>query len=121
MSEGKTHLMSRNRIVVYKGSGETAVESIDYLKLELPHDVVTGVGLKKSAPHAMILKIVTSNICGSDQHMVRGRTTAPVGQTLGHEITTRRPSRSMRLRRATKFSTGGAATKYVIDPHGMVA
>ena len=41
--------MSRNRIVVYKGSGETAVESIDYLKLELPHDVVTGVGLKKSA------------------------------------------------------------------------
>ena len=35
----------------------------------------------------MILKLVTTNICGSDQHMVRGRTTAPVGQTLGHEIT----------------------------------
>lgn len=44
------------------------------------------MGLKKSAPHTVILKIVTS-ICGSDQHMVRGRTTAPVGQTLGHEIT----------------------------------
>src|SRR3712207_9021945 len=27
------------------------------------------------------------SICGSDQHMVRGRTTAPQGQTLGHEIT----------------------------------
>jgi len=26
------------------------------------------------------------NICGSDQHMVRGRTTAP-GMVLGHEIT----------------------------------
>ena len=35
----------------------------------------------------MILKIVTTNICGSDQHMVRGRTTAPVGLVLGHEIT----------------------------------
>jgi glutathione-independent formaldehyde dehydrogenase len=30
---------------------------------------------------------VATNICGSDQHMVRGRTTAPAGQTLGHEIT----------------------------------
>jgi glutathione-independent formaldehyde dehydrogenase len=35
----------------------------------------------------VILKLVTTNICGSDQHMVRGRTTAPVGQSLGHEIT----------------------------------
>jgi threonine dehydrogenase-like Zn-dependent dehydrogenase len=30
---------------------------------------------------------VTTNTCGSDKHMVGGRTTAPVGQTLGHEIT----------------------------------
>jgi len=37
--------------------------------------------------HGVILKIVSTNICGSDQHMVRGRTTAPPGQTLGHEIT----------------------------------
>ena len=41
------------------------------------------MGIKKKAPHAVILKLVTTNICGSDQHMVRGRTTAPVGQTLG--------------------------------------
>lgn len=79
--------MAHNRIVVYKGPGEVAVESFDYPKLELPADVVTGLGLKKSARHAVILKVVTTNICGSDQHMVRGRTTAPVGQTLGHEIT----------------------------------
>ena len=46
-----------------------------------------GLGMKKKAPHAAILKLVTTNICGADQHMVRGRTTAPVGQTLGHEIT----------------------------------
>ncbi|HEV2711654.1 MAG TPA: formaldehyde dehydrogenase, glutathione-independent, partial [Gaiellaceae bacterium] len=35
----------------------------------------------------VILKIVSTNICGSDQHMVRGRTTAPSGLILGHEIT----------------------------------
>jgi glutathione-independent formaldehyde dehydrogenase len=35
----------------------------------------------------VILKIVSTNICGSDQHMVRGRTTAPAGLVLGHEIT----------------------------------
>ncbi|PXY17109.1 formaldehyde dehydrogenase, glutathione-independent [Prauserella coralliicola] len=79
--------MPDNHVVVYQGPGRVSVESIDYPKLELPSDVVEGLGLPKKAPHAAILKIVTTNICGSDQHMVRGRTTAPVGQTLGHEIT----------------------------------
>jgi glutathione-independent formaldehyde dehydrogenase len=31
--------MADNRIVVYKGPGETAVEDIDYPKLEVPEDV----------------------------------------------------------------------------------
>ena len=79
--------MTGNRVVVYKGPGQVAVEATDYPKLELPDDVVNGLGLKRQAPHAAILKLVTTNICGSDQHMVRGRTTAPVGQSLGHEIT----------------------------------
>ena len=79
--------MATNRVVVYKGPGEVAVEEIDYPSLTLPDDVVSGLKLKKDAPHAAILRLVTTNICGSDQHMVRGRTTAPVGQTLGHEIT----------------------------------
>ncbi len=79
--------MPGNRVVVYQGPGKVSVESIDYPKLELPSDVVRGLGVKKQAPHAVILKIVASNICGSDQHMVRGRTTAPIGQSLGHEIT----------------------------------
>ena len=35
----------------------------------------------------MLLRLVATNICGSDQHMVRGRTTAPAGLVLGHEIT----------------------------------
>ena len=79
--------MTGNRVVVYQGPGEVSVESIDYPKLEMPEDVVRGLGVQKKAPHAAILKIVSTNICGSDQHMVRGRTTAPVGQSLGHEIT----------------------------------
>lgn len=64
-----------------------AVESTDYPKLEIPAGVASWLGVQQRAPHAVILKAVTTNICGSDQHMVRGRTTAPVGQTLGHEIT----------------------------------
>jgi glutathione-independent formaldehyde dehydrogenase len=79
--------MADNRIVVYKGPGEVAVEDIEYPKLEVPEEVASAMGMTKEAPHAVILKIVSTNICGSDQHMVRGRTTAPVGQTLGHEIT----------------------------------
>ena len=41
----------------------------------------------RKCEHGVILKLVSTNICGSDQHMVRGRTTAPVGMVLGHEIT----------------------------------
>jgi glutathione-independent formaldehyde dehydrogenase len=79
--------MSGNRIVVYQGPGKVGVESTDYPKLEVPPDVATGMGVKREAAHAAILKLVATNICGSDQHMVRGRTTAPIGQSLGHEIT----------------------------------
>lgn len=79
--------MSDNRVVAYKGPGTVAVEAIPYPKLEIPQEVADWLGIGISAPHAAILKVVTTNICGSDQHMVRGRTTAPVGQSLGHEIT----------------------------------
>jgi glutathione-independent formaldehyde dehydrogenase len=76
-----------NRIVVYKGPGQVAVETVDYPKLEVPPEVASATGMSRKADHAVILRNVSTNICGSDQHMVRGRTTAPVGQTLGHEIT----------------------------------
>jgi glutathione-independent formaldehyde dehydrogenase len=72
--------MAGNRCVVYKGPGNVAVEDIGYPELALPEQ-------KRKCEHGVILKIVSTNICGSDQHMVRGRTTAPEGQTLGHEIT----------------------------------
>ena len=81
-------MADENRIVVYKGPGEVAVEDIEYPKLEVPEYVASNMGYNnQAAPHGVILRIVSTNICGSDQHMVRGRTTAPVGQTLGHEIT----------------------------------
>ena len=79
--------MSDNRIVVYKGTGKVAVERLPYPKLEVPAEVADAMGMSRKADHGVILKCVSTNICGSDQHMVRGRTTAPIGQTLGHEIT----------------------------------
>ena len=79
--------MADNRVVVYAGPGQVAIENTEFPKLEIPQEVAEGLGIKQAAPHAVILKLVTTNICGSDQHMVRGRTTAPVGQSLGHEIT----------------------------------
>jgi glutathione-independent formaldehyde dehydrogenase len=79
--------MGGNRIVVYKEPGVVAVEDHDMPKLEVPAEVAEAKGLTRKADHAVILRNVATNICGSDQHMVRGRTTAPPGQTLGHEIT----------------------------------
>lgn len=76
--------MAGNRCVVYIEPGKVNVENIDYPKLELPEGVP---GRNRKCDHGVILRTVATNICGSDQHMVRGRTTAPKGQTLGHEIT----------------------------------
>ncbi|KMQ90775.1 aldehyde dismutase [Lasius niger] len=41
----------------------------------------------KKAPHAAILKIVATNICGSDLHIYRGSFAVPKGMTMGHEMT----------------------------------
>jgi glutathione-independent formaldehyde dehydrogenase len=68
-----------NRGVVYKGPGTVAVEANPEPKFETPAG--------RKITHGVILKVFTTNICGSDQHMVRGRTSAPAGMVLGHEIT----------------------------------
>src|ERR1700674_3125036 len=78
--------MASNRGVAYIAPGKVEVQSIEYPKLRMPASETNPFG-GKDAPHGVILKIVTTNICGSDQHMVRGRTTAPKGLILGHEIT----------------------------------
>jgi glutathione-independent formaldehyde dehydrogenase len=72
--------MADNRGVAYIKPGVVEVQSIAFPKLVDPTN-------KKKAEHGVILKIISTNICGSDQHMVRGRTTAPAGLILGHEIT----------------------------------
>jgi glutathione-independent formaldehyde dehydrogenase len=72
--------MADNRGVAYIKPGVVEVQNIPYPKLVNPTN-------KKKAEHGVILKIISTNICGSDQHMVRGRTTAPAGLILGHEIT----------------------------------
>ncbi len=80
--------MADNRGVVYLGPGEVEVQDIDFPKLELtPGPGVPKENEGRQTPHGAILKVVSTNICGSDQHMVRGRTTAPEGLILGHEIT----------------------------------
>ena len=71
--------MPSNRGVVYLGPGKVEVQNIDSPAFRNPAG--------KTIEHGVILKVVATNICGSDQHMVRGRTTAPIGMVLGHEIT----------------------------------
>lgn len=71
--------MSKNRGVVYTGPGHVEVQNIA--------DPVFADPQGRKIEHGVILKVITTNICGSDQHMVRGRTTAEAGLVLGHEIT----------------------------------
>ncbi len=70
--------MCKNHGVAYIKPGVVEVRPIDYPKLALGD---------RKCEHGVILQVVSTNICGSDQHMVRGRTTAPEGLVLGHEIT----------------------------------
>ena len=70
--------MTTNRGVAYLKPGKVEVQDIEFPKLSLGD---------RKCDHGVILKVVATNICGSDQHMVRGRTTAPAGLILGHEIT----------------------------------
>jgi glutathione-independent formaldehyde dehydrogenase len=66
--------MSDNRGVVYIKPGGVEVHDIADPKFEDPHS--------RKINHALMLKVVSTNICGSDQHMVRGRT-LPIGAGVG--------------------------------------
>lgn len=59
------------RGLVYKGTKQVAIEEVPDAKIEKPTDVV--------------IKITTTNICGSDLHMYDGRTGVEEGTVLGHE------------------------------------
>lgn len=80
--------MADNRAVTYAGPGSVEVQDIAFPGLELTDGPgVNPANVGRKCEHGVILKVVSTNICGSDQHMVRGRTTAPEGLVLGHEIT----------------------------------
>lgn len=80
--------LGANKAVVYREPGVVEVEDIGYPDLILRDGPgVNPLNVGRKCEHGVILKVVTTNICGSDQHMVRGRTTAPSGLVLGHEIT----------------------------------
>ena len=70
--------VEHNRGVAYVKPGKVELQAIEFPVLALNG---------RRCDHGVILKVVSTNICGSDQHMVRGRTTAPAGLILGHEIT----------------------------------
>jgi len=59
------------KAVVYKGTRSVAVEEVPDAKVEQPTDAV--------------IRITTTNICGSDLHMDEGRAGVEVGKVLGHE------------------------------------
>ncbi|MEO8282137.1 MAG: formaldehyde dehydrogenase, glutathione-independent [Pseudarthrobacter sp.] len=80
--------MTGNKAVAYKEPGKVELIDIDYPTFELKDGPgVNPANVGRAVNHGVILKTVATNICGSDQHMVRGRTTAPANLVLGHEIT----------------------------------
>ena len=59
------------KALVYHGPREVSVDNVDDPRIEKPTDVV--------------VRMTTTNICGSDLHMYEGRTDFEAGRTLGHE------------------------------------
>ncbi|MEU6368024.1 alcohol dehydrogenase catalytic domain-containing protein [Streptomyces sp. NPDC046931] len=72
-------MASSNRAVVFQAPKDMRVESLDFPKLQMPNG--------KKAPHGVILRLVATNICGSDLHIYRGSFPVPQGMVMGHEMT----------------------------------
>lgn len=71
--------MAKNRVITYQGPRKLELTDFEFPKLVGPKG--------RKCDHGAILKIVVTNICGSDQHIYRGRFPAPPGMVLGHEMT----------------------------------
>ncbi|MDH6544061.1 glutathione-independent formaldehyde dehydrogenase [Streptomyces sp. SPB4] len=59
------------KAAVYEGPRTVTVKDVPDAKIEHPADI--------------LVKITTTNICGSDLHMYEGRTSFETGRTFGHE------------------------------------
>lgn len=67
-----------NRTVSYISPGHVEVVDTPYPEFELKDGPgVNPANVGRKVHHGVVLRTVATNICGSDQHMVRGRTTAP--------------------------------------------
>ena len=59
------------KAVVYQGPRDVAVTDVPDARIEDPNDI--------------LVRITTTNICGSDLHMYEGRTSFETGRVFGHE------------------------------------
>jgi glutathione-independent formaldehyde dehydrogenase len=59
------------KALVYNGARDVSIDEVPDAEIELPTDVV--------------IKLTTTNICGSHLHMYEGRTDMEAGRILGHE------------------------------------
>jgi threonine dehydrogenase-like Zn-dependent dehydrogenase len=59
------------KAVVYQGKRDVAVTDVPDARIEDPNDI--------------LVRITTTNICGSDLHMYEGRTSFETGRVFGHE------------------------------------
>jgi len=69
-----------NRGVVYRAPGVVVIEPIPFPRL-------FNEAQKRKCEHGVIIKIIVTNICGSDQHWTTGRLPIDPGTVLGHEMT----------------------------------
>lgn len=61
--------MAGNKAVIYRGAGRVAVEDISYPDLILRDGPgVNPLNVGRKCEHGVILKVITTNICGSDYH-----------------------------------------------------
>ena len=62
--------MTGNRGVVYVRPGIVEVGDIPFPKFELQDGPgVNPANVGRKTPHGVIIEVIASNICGSDQHM----------------------------------------------------
>jgi glutathione-independent formaldehyde dehydrogenase len=59
------------KAIIYNGPHDVSVQNVPDARIEKATDV--------------LVRITTTNICGSDLHMYEGRTSFETGRILGHE------------------------------------
>jgi hypothetical protein len=79
-SSGKPRRPTTNRGVVLSGTRQVEIKDLGYPTMTMPKG--------EPVEHGVILKVIATNICGSDLHMYRHHIGgASKGMALGHEVT----------------------------------